>query len=199
MIIYAITQLSTGKQYIGATKNYGRRVIVHRSLLRSGKHDSASLQQACNGDPLGVDGFKFTVLEETTADLLRERERALIREYKPVFNQLGVIAPSSEWRKKISIAKSGIPKSQTSIQKRLQTLKEHGPIRWSNEARAKMSASRKGKPMPPRSREHAENISKALSGRTQSLEQKRAARIGQLRRFGHSEEAIQKRLKELYG
>lgn len=75
--IYKITQLSTGKVYIGSSKEVERRLTTHKCNLQKGKCDSVRLQQAYNETP-DITQFSFEILEQLPEDcdkqLLLNRE-----------------------------------------------------------------------------------------------------------------------------
>jgi len=66
--IYSIRNKTTGKYYIGSSKNYKFRLYNHRKKLKQGKHANEYLQNAFN--KYGLDDFEFEVLEEYTEELL---------------------------------------------------------------------------------------------------------------------------------
>jgi len=60
-IIYAITNETTGKRYVGCTLDRGARWSNHRSALRHNRHWVRELQDDWNA--LGWERFPFTILE----------------------------------------------------------------------------------------------------------------------------------------
>jgi group I intron endonuclease len=61
--IYIITNLTTGKHYVGRSVNCYERFSKHKSVLRKGVHDNKHIQSAWN--LYGGDDFIFEVLEES--------------------------------------------------------------------------------------------------------------------------------------
>lgn len=125
--IYSITQISSGKRYIGSTyRNFYDRFCSHKAALRRGRHSSILLQRAW--DKYGESDFKFEVLEVSDADLgKRELEYIkLYKSYDPKFGfnisretsncRLGHQQSLSS-RKKISRALTGIKRSEHTIEK----------------------------------------------------------------------------------
>lgn len=70
--IYKITQVSTGRCYIGQSQKLKTRLRNHTSQLRGGKHRNAELQQAFN--KTGFGDFSFEILEYCEPMDLDERE-----------------------------------------------------------------------------------------------------------------------------
>jgi group I intron endonuclease len=58
--VYAITNISTGKHYIGSAVNIQRRWKQHRNELTSGSHHSSKLQRSWN--KYGPEKFEFSVI-----------------------------------------------------------------------------------------------------------------------------------------
>jgi group I intron endonuclease len=71
--IYAITNTTNGKQYVGSAADLRERWRQHRSKLRWGKHGNPKLQRAF--DKYGLEVFTFQVLEECPQAQLAEREQ----------------------------------------------------------------------------------------------------------------------------
>jgi len=65
--VYAITHLSTGKVYVGASKQITTRWKTHRRKLESGLHENSALQAAYNE----TEDVEFQMLEscDSTEDL----------------------------------------------------------------------------------------------------------------------------------
>lgn len=77
--VYTITNVLTGRQYIGASVNMLERWRDHRNMLRSGRHGTPRLQEAWNTD--GEVHFRFGVLlamPDTTRGALLDAEREFI-------------------------------------------------------------------------------------------------------------------------
>ena len=75
--IYSITQLSTGRQYVGSTKDNEARKRKHFYPLSKGNHHNAFLQRAY--DKTGKQDFVFDILdttEEVDQQFLLEEEWA---------------------------------------------------------------------------------------------------------------------------
>lgn len=68
--IYSITQISSGKRYIGSSVNIKRRWASHRSSLRRNLNDNIHLQNAWN--KYGEKDFLFEILESNVKEELLE-------------------------------------------------------------------------------------------------------------------------------
>ena len=77
--IYSIKHNATGREYIGATDNFDRRIKSHLSALRNGRHKVEDMQ--ADFDKYGYD-YTISVLEEVTDYAQRHREYDLIEEHK---------------------------------------------------------------------------------------------------------------------
>lgn len=163
--IYTITNIESGRVYVGSSTNLDRRFRDHRSALRNGRHCNVILQRAW--EKYEESAFQFSVVElipDATQLLAREQHWMEELESSRLYN----IAPNAgnslgrtlgeETRKKISQAKLG--------------------RKATPEDRARMSEQRKGRCHSPEARE---KIAAAKRGRTLSEETKRKmsmSRIG---------------------
>lgn len=84
--VYCITNVRTGKVYVGSATCIKGRLIGHRACLRKNKHDNSYLQHAWN--KYGEATFKFSVLKTCPTDEMVEWEqfyidhlRAAVRAY----------------------------------------------------------------------------------------------------------------------
>lgn len=74
--IYQITNLRTGRFYIGSAVNFARRKAVHLSRLRKGSHGNVRMQR--DWDKHGADAFEFRPLLVCDRDHLLDYEQRLI-------------------------------------------------------------------------------------------------------------------------
>lgn len=77
--IYVIRCKSTGKVYVGSSKNIKLRWRQHRQQLKAGTHHSIKLQRAW--DKYGEDAFEFEIVEEVVDGLLTVYEQVYINQY----------------------------------------------------------------------------------------------------------------------
>lgn len=70
--IYKITNLLTGKIYVGQSQNVYERKIEHFTALRCGYHPNHLMQKEWNKDN---HGFRFDVIEYCALSQLNEREK----------------------------------------------------------------------------------------------------------------------------
>jgi group I intron endonuclease len=82
--IYKIRNKINGKFYIGSSININHRWTIHTNSLKRGDHHSIVLQRAW--DKYGPDNFIFEIIEETSNDVLIEREQFYLDELKPAYN-----------------------------------------------------------------------------------------------------------------
>jgi len=78
--IYVIENKANGKKYVGQSINVKSRMSVHKSHLKRNKHTNEYLQHQYN--KYSIENFKFTILEFCEVDILDERERFFISEFK---------------------------------------------------------------------------------------------------------------------
>lgn len=107
--VYMISDLTTGKAYIGATNDRANRFICHKADLKNNRHHNRQLQQAeNNGNELVV---AFVEVPENIDPFDIERE--LINEFKPsglLYNEsagMGQRKHSFESIEKMRLAKLG--------------------------------------------------------------------------------------------
>ena len=92
--IYKILNKITNKFYIGSSNNLKRRWMHHKTYLNNGYHTNVHLQNAWN--KYGKEKFEFSIIEETTEDLLLEREQHYldIHKNKEILYNISCIAGS---------------------------------------------------------------------------------------------------------
>ena len=78
--IYMIKNVVNGKFYIGSSKDINKRWIIHKSRLKTNKHDNIILQRSYNKH--GEDSFIYSIIEETELDNLLIREQYYLDLYK---------------------------------------------------------------------------------------------------------------------
>lgn len=130
--IYCITNLVNGKVYVGQSVNIPKRWKTHRAKLRHGTGKHFHLGHAWA--KYGEDNFRFTVLEHAPVDQLDALEEHYIRTLHATDSQFGYNVES----------------------------KSRGRGVWTDEARARLSAMRKG---VKRSAETVAKMSASLRGR----------------------------------
>ena len=83
--IYMITCTANGRIYIGSTFDIRARWLKHRRQLRAGTHHNLHLQRAW--DKYGEQGFSFEVLEFVMSFALLEKEQGWLDKLKPFGNR----------------------------------------------------------------------------------------------------------------
>ena len=82
--IYAITHKTSGRQYIGSSKEISTRVRIHKNALRKGKHHSAFLQRAWS--KYGETDFEFRAVLYCALEHLQMYEQLCIDGLRSEFN-----------------------------------------------------------------------------------------------------------------
>ena len=149
--IYKITNLESGKVYVGSSINMLNRFTQHKGFLKRNDHKNAHLQKAWN--LYGERSFIFQILETVeNVDVLLSRESFWINELKCVDRIYGynkhTIDPdtgrnifSDETRKKLSISNTGKKLTAEARKKIGEANKRRPPC--SEETRKKLSISSK--------------------------------------------------------
>lgn len=166
--VYKLTCKNNGKMYIGKSVNIMRRLNDHRRSKENGYFQRAVLKH-------GWASFKVDILETfENFDKVKDNQSLLNREsyYINLFDTTDRTLGYN--RCKYSSDTTGIP--------------------FSDEHREKLRKASIGKKRPPRTDEHRENLSIALSGRVFSEETKEKMRKAQSgkKRSPHSKERIEK-------
>ena len=195
--IYAIRNRVTDKVYVGSARRIKARFGSHRSLLNRGVHPNWKLQRAWI--KYGADAFTFEVLESVPnlSDLV-DREQYWIDALAAVKcgynirlyaeNNRG-LRPGEATRRKMSAAHAGRGHTEEARAK-ISASKKGVPL-WSDEQRAAMSSERAGR---KHTADALAKIAAASKGRKRSPEsirkgeETRRATIA-LRPIRHSDEA----------
>lgn len=129
--VYAAINKQNGKRYIGSSRNIYDRWRSHKGKLRRNKHDTPHFQHAWN--KYGEDAFEWVVLEYCFDDqlLLATREEVWIKKHKK--------------------------KAYNSIHKPIARYYEP----FTDQHRARISASHKGKKLGPRDTQPGAKITKS--------------------------------------
>lgn len=88
--IYTITNVWSGRVYVGSSIDVHKRWKEHKYNLKEGKHHNHHLQRVYN--KYGKSTFRYSVLEECSEDVLLDRERYHESLFKDTYN----MAPISE-------------------------------------------------------------------------------------------------------
>lgn len=144
--IYSITNILSGKKYIGYSINIKRRWKCHKVDLRSNNHGNEHLQKSWN--KYGEENFKFEILEECSESILPEREHywaTLLDVHNIQYgyniqptNCDGRMVISQQTREKIS--KSLRESTKAKAVRHILAAKRKG-MKFSEEVRLKMSKS----------------------------------------------------------
>ena len=175
--VYKITNIVSGKSYVGSSRNIRNRIKAHFSHLNRGDHPNKHLQSSFR--KYGRDAFVVTLLEECSQDELIRREQYYMDTIRPEYNY-----------RSIASGNFGIP----AWNKGLKT----GPL--SKEHKAKLSAAFKGRVSPTKGMKMSEETRRKISegGKTsytkERKEKLRRRWLGNKITLGykHTEEAIAK-------
>jgi len=155
--IYRIFHIESGKSYIGQSVNVKKRIYTHFWNLNKNCHGNRYLQNAHS--LYGRDAFSFEVLEYCSRELLTEREQYWISVYQAqgLYN-LAPVAGSLLGYKHSEKAKAnhvGFTGKNHSEEARMKMSKSRKGVPKSEETRKKMSEYAKNRP-----KEHNEKIGK---------------------------------------
>ena len=208
--IYRITNLRTGKHYVGSAESIRARWVQHRAQLRNGEHHSIKLQRSW--DRHGQDAFEFAIVEE-----LPDRSGIIAREqywmdvlhgYAAGYNSCATAGstighrrtdeqkaaaaaaralrpprePSPEWR----AAQAERARGVVFTEERRAKISEKAKARWVNDGGAMLAAiraSNKGRAWTPEQRE------KIMASRRPWTPEQRAAAAERMRNRKHSPES----------
>ena len=164
--VYAITHPTSGRAYVGSSKDILARFGEHQRSLRRGAHHSSYLQKAW--DKYGNESFHFGVLEYCSEAECIDREQYWIDQIQSSNKQFGFnLSP---------MARSGFP-SPLCKEKMISANKMRAGSTWKasdpESWKAKISASRTGKKYGPRNPEVGRKIAESLRGTPHSEERKK--------------------------
>lgn len=159
--IYAISNKTSGKAYVGSALCLRQRWRTHRILLRRGAHHSIKLQRAWN--KYGEAAFSFVVLEPVADEsVLITREQAWFDgayvpemgyNIAPVAGNCAGMKHSPETRAKMSAAQKGRKLTEDEIKSRRS-------LRHTEETKARIAAAHRGKVVSPETRAKMSVIAK---------------------------------------
>lgn len=161
--IYRITNVISGKVYVGSSRNTTKRKYEHFYKLKKGIHHNSHLQSAY--DKYGKESFHFMVVEICSDGLLTEREDYWIGHYDSRNPEKGYNLLSADRREVSEETKAKIASANKGNLYNLG--KTH-----TKETKDKISATLSGRVAGPHSEETRRRISEALTGRSLSDEHK---------------------------
>lgn len=177
--IYQIHNLNTGKSYIGSAKDIKQRWRDHKKRLRKGNHHSRHLQASWNKH--GENAWEWLVLELCSIEKLVEREQVYIDQfdsYQVGYNMTPLAANTS-----------GI---KHSIQARAKVAEANRHRVWTDEMKANVSRSSKGRTAWNKGIPFAEEVKAKLriSARRQKSPEHLARVIAHCKQLGLSRKGI---------
>lgn len=143
--VYAIVHTSSGKAYVGSSKDIQKRLANHQKYLRLGTHANSYLQNAYN--KYGRHQFNFATLEFCNEIFRIEREQFWIDQLQSASKEFG-----------FNLSKKAFPTVQSDegikaiIESNKRRTGKTNIILDKDAWRAKISASRKGKPLSEKQR-----------------------------------------------
>lgn len=177
--IYKITNTVNKKNYIGSAVNLQVRFNLHKTNLRAQKHHSKKLQNSWNKH--GQSCFCFSVIEFTEKENLIAREQF----YLDSLNPFGVNGYNTC---RVAGSILGVKRSDETKEK-LRVAS--GSRRHTEEAKNKISESKKGCKYQPLSEERKKIQSEKMKGRKLSSEHRAKCSLGMIGKK-HSEETKRK-------
>jgi group I intron endonuclease len=173
--VYAILNQINGKIYVGCSIDLARRLTVHLSDLKAGRHGNRYLQSSYRAN--GPENFIVLILEFVSDGPLKDAEQRWIDHYRAADRTTGYnIVPDSqhkrlsmETRQRLSASRRGRPLTE----------QHKNNIRLGNLG---LSKPRSKKPRPPKAdpRDTFAKISKALMGHAVSDQTKAAIRASKV-------------------
>ena len=128
--IYAITNIVTGKKYIGGATYVSQRFYEHKNQLRNGKHNNKSLQE--DWVKYGEDSFSFEILEFVHASHISEVEDSYIKSVTNKYNILSGNVGRKEFGVKETTRRAANKRNQDKRKAEMTAAaKFHGFANWS--------------------------------------------------------------------
>jgi group I intron endonuclease len=176
--IYKIVNKLNSKSYVGSSSNLNKRWYSHIFRLKKNTHHSSKLQNSFN--KYGIENFLFELIEECPKELLLEREQYWIDTLNSYVNGYNSTPRAGN--------NGGLSKETIEKLKKIHTGKK-----MSEEARKKMSESRKGRKL---SEETKEKLRKTSKGRKHTEEARK--KMSESRKGAVVTEKVKKTLSNLY-
>lgn len=149
--VYEIHNVVNGKRYIGSAVNPPARRRQHFSALSNGQHCNRKLQSAW--DKYGAAAFVFTVILHCAREYLIQWEQIAIDGHASVYG----------WKRMYNLAPTAGTQLGYKFTPEAMVKMNARPVRrWTDEQKAKVSASLKGR---QKSAAHLANISRSLKAR----------------------------------
>lgn len=186
--IYEIRNTVNGKRYVGSAVSFWNRWRTHVQSLKRGDHHSIALQRAWKA--YGPAAFQFNKLLACSKENLILYEQICMDAYRPEYN----IAPKAGSQLGFKMR----PESRALLSESAKRTKNFSGRKHTEESKAKISESRKGKGGGQRTPERLAKIGAAHRGMPKSEEHK--AKISATL-MGHKQtpEQIEKRMQKIRG
>jgi group I intron endonuclease len=155
--VYLITNVISGKVYVGQTVSPRERWVKHVWDLNNQRHQNSHLQRAW--ERYGADAFTFSIIEECTCDLLDKTEQ----QWMDRLRADGVVLYNNK--------EGGMRGSHTPETRQRIAAAGRGRV-WSKEARQRMHEQFKGRRPPPLTEEGRKRISAANKGHKRNVGRK---------------------------
>lgn len=175
--VYKITNLVSGKSYVGSSKDIYGRWKRHRYDLRKGKHPNNHLQNAWN--LYGDETFTIDIVEECSLDrdILLRREQYYLDVLTPEYNFCHIAGST------LGAKRSEETKAKMSMSNKGQRAWNKG-MKLSDEWKRKIGESQVGKAISDEQKKHQSEIMKGRispnKGKKMSEEQKEKLRLSHL-------------------
>jgi len=144
--IYCITNTVNGKRYIGQSWNITDRLYSHKNLLKNNKHHNKHLNNAWN--KYGVDSFTFELIKEISDSPLSQIFLDVYEhKYMEMYKTRNIEYGYNKREHGICGKMSDETKAKISASEKGRPSPTKG-MKFSDATRAKMSAYRKNRPRP---------------------------------------------------
>jgi len=147
--IYSIKNKINNEVYIGSSINISKRKYNHNYQIKKGSHANRYLTRAIQ--KYGAENFTFEVLEECSADQLKEREQFYIDKYQAFGNGYNLLPNAYR--------NTGYKHTKSALLKMGAT---HKGVKFTDEHKKKISDALKSH---KRTEEHCKKISLSKAGK----------------------------------
>jgi len=167
--IYSITQLSTGKRYIGSSVHIKRRWVSHTSALNRNLNSNPHLQNSWNKS--GKDDFLFEIIEDSIPEnLLEDKENEYIVKFEIADKDTNIFNSEKGfnmfWAGREGCSHGNAPRGKNHYSYGKQGLRKGAKMPdWFREEHSKRMTGAPGRHCMPHSEESKQKMSNKLKGK----------------------------------